>query len=122
LAAPTSSSSNGTRPGNREAVFSLILGLLSVLAIPIAIVVTDQHEDLRLLYAGVAVPVAFVLGVVGIRLAKRARMRLERTLGRAGGVVPARLGRVFSWIGVYFALIGAISLGVYAIEYYELLS
>jgi hypothetical protein len=96
--------------------------LLSVLAIPVAIVVTDQRADLRLLHAGVAVPVAFVLGVVGIRLAKRARMRLERTLGRAGGVVSARLGRVFSWIGVYLALIGAISLGVYAIEYYELLS
>jgi hypothetical protein len=122
LAAPTSSSSNGTRPRNRAAVFSLILGLLSVLVIPVAIVVTEQHGDLRLLHAGVAVPVAFVLGVVGIRLAKRARRRLERTLGRAGGAVPARLGRVFSWIGVYFALIGAISLGVYAIEYYELLS
>jgi hypothetical protein len=29
---------------------------------------------------------------------------------------------VLSWIGVYLGLIGAISLGVYAIEYYELLS
>ena len=103
-------------------MFSLILGLFAVAAIPVAIVVTDVHEELRLLHAGVAVPVAFVLGFVGIRLAKRARTRLERTLGRAGGAVPARLGRVFSWIGVYFALIGAISLGVYAVEYYELLS
>ena len=49
-------------------------------------------------------------------------MRLERTIGRAGGVFPARLGRVLSWLGVYLALIGAISLLVYAIEYYELLS
>jgi hypothetical protein len=104
------------------AVVSLILGLFATAVIPVAIVVTDQHEDLRLLHAGVAVPVAFVLGFAGIRLAKRARRRLERTLGRAGGAVPARLGHVFSWIGVYFALIGAISLGVYAIEYYELLS
>jgi hypothetical protein len=103
-------------------VLSLILGLLAVAVIPVAIVVTDVHEELRLLHAGVAVPVAFVLGFIGIRLAKKARTRLERTLGRAGGAVPARLGRVFSWIGVYFALIGAMSLGVYAIEYYELLS
>ncbi len=121
MAAPTSSS-NGTKPRNRAAVLSLILGLLAVAVIPVAIVVTDVHGDLRLLHAGVAVPVAFVLGVAGIRLARKARTRLERTLGRAGGTVPARLGRVFSWIGVYFALIGAISLGVYAIEYYELLS
>jgi hypothetical protein len=96
--------------------------LLAVAVIPVAIVVTDLHEELRLLHAGVAVPVAFVLGFAGIRLAKKARTRLERTIGRAGGAVPARLGRVFSWIGVYFALIGGISLGVYAIEYYELLS
>ncbi len=99
-----------------------MLGLLAVAAIPIAILVTESIDDLRLLHAGVAVPVAFVLGIAGIRLAKRARRRLERTLGRAGGAVPARLGRVLSWIGVYLALIGAISLGVYAIEYYELLS
>ena len=99
-----------------------MLGLLAVAVIPVAILVTDVHEDLRLLHAGIAVPVAFVLGIAGIRLAKKARTRLERTLGRAGGAIPARLGRVLSWIGVYLALIGAISLGVYAIEYYELLS
>jgi hypothetical protein len=103
-------------------VGSLVLGLLATAAIPVSIVVTEAHQDLRLLHAGFAVPLAFVLGVAGIQLAKRARKRLERTIGRAGGVVPARMGRVFSWIGVYFALIGAISLLVYAIEYYELLS
>jgi len=101
-------------------VWSLILGLLAVAAIPVAIVVTEQQGDLRLLHAGVAVPVAFVLGVLGVRLARRARRRLERTLGRAGGAVPARMGRVFSWLGVYLALIGAIALGVYAVEYYLL--
>ena len=99
-----------------------MLGLLATAAIPVAIVVTEQREDLRLIHAGFAVPVAFVLGVAGIRLARRARRRLERTLGRAGRVVPARLGRLLSWLGVYLALIGAISLLVYAIEYYELLS
>ena len=103
-------------------MLSLVLGVLATVAIPVAILVTEQREDLRLLHAGFAVPVAFVLGVAGIRLARRARKRLQRTLGRAGGVVPARLGRVLSWLGVYLALIGAISLLVYAIEYYELLS
>jgi hypothetical protein len=121
LAAPTSSS-NGTKPRNHAAVWSLVCGLLATAAIPVAILVTEQRDDLRLLHAGFAVPVAFVLGVVGIRLARRARRKLERTIGRAGGAVPARLGRVLSWLGVYLALIGAISLLVYAIEYYELLS
>ena len=97
-------------------------GVLATAVIPVAIAVTEQRDDLRLVHAGVAVPVAFVLGFVGIRLARRARRRLERTIGRAGGAVPARIGRVLSWLGVYVALIGAISLLVYAIEYYELLS
>ncbi|HEU5066028.1 MAG TPA: hypothetical protein VFT86_09185 [Gaiellaceae bacterium] len=96
--------------------------MLATASIPVAVLVTEQRADLRLLHAGFAVPVAFVLGIIGIRLARRARRRLERTLGRARGVVPARLGRVLSWLGVYLALIGAISLLVYAIEYYELLS
>ena len=81
-----------------------------------------QSLGVTLLVSVGALAVALVLGFAGIRLARSARTRLERTLGRAGGAVPARLGRVFSWIAVYFALIGAISLGVYAIEYYELLS
>jgi hypothetical protein len=121
MAAPTSSS-NGERgrPRNRKAVVSLVLGVLAVLAIPVAIYVTDQRNDLRLIHAGFAVPVAFVLGFVAIRLARRARMRLERTLGRAGGEVPARLGRIFGWLGVYLALIGAISLAVYYVEYHLL--
>ena len=94
----------------------------SVALVQFAILVTEQRDDLRLLHAGFAVPVAFVLGFVGIRLARRARKRLERTIGRAGGAVTARIGRLLSWLGVYLALTGAISLLVYAIEYYELLS
>jgi len=120
MAAPTSSSSNGQRPRNRVAVVSVVVGVLAVLAIPVAIYVTDQRNDLRLIHAGLAVPVAFLLGVLAIRLARRARRRLERTLGRAGGQSPARLGRIFGWLGVYLALIGAISLGFYYVEYHLL--
>jgi hypothetical protein len=120
MAAPTSSSNNRSRPRNRAAGFSLVLGVLAVLAIPVAILVTDLRNDLRLLHAGVAVPVAAVLGIVAIRLARRARRRLERTLGRAGGAASARLGRIFGWVGLYLALIGAIALGFYYVEYHVL--
>ena len=95
---------------------SLVLGVLSVLAIPVGIYVTDQRNDLRLIHAGFAVPVAFVLGFAAIRLARHARRRMERTLERAGGQVPARLGRILGWLGVYLSLIGAISLAVYYVQ------
>jgi hypothetical protein len=102
------------------AVVSFVVGVLAVLAVPVAIYVTDQRNDLRLIHAGVAVPVGFLLGVVAIRLARRARRRMERTLGRAGGQAPARLGRILGWVGVYLAVIGAISLAVYYVEYHVL--
>jgi hypothetical protein len=102
------------------AVVSFIVGVLAVLAIPVAIYLTDQRNDLRLIHAGIAVPFGFLLGVGAIRLARRARRRIERTLGRAGGQAPARLGRILGWAAVYLALIGAISLAVYFVEYHLL--
>ena len=102
------------------AVVSLLVGLLAAAAIPVGIVVTNYRNDLRLIHAGYAVPVAAVLGFVAIRLARRARRRLERTVGRAGGAVPARLGRILGWLGLYFALIGAIALAFYYVDYHVL--
>jgi hypothetical protein len=102
------------------AVVSLLVGLLAAAAIPVGILITNYRNDLRLIHAGYAVPVAAVLGFVAIRLARRARRRLERTVGRAGGAVPARLGRIFGWLGLYFALIGAIALAFYYVDYHVL--
>jgi hypothetical protein len=116
MAARTSSN----RTGNPAAPFALLFGLLAVAALPVAILITNYRNDLRLLHAGFAVPFAAVFGVVAIRLARRARRRLERTIGRARGEFPARLGRVLGWLGLYFALIGAIALAFYYIEYHVL--
>jgi hypothetical protein len=102
------------------AVVSLLVGLLAVAAIPVGILITNYRNDLRLIHAGYAVPVAAILGFVAIRLARRARRRLERTVGRAGGAMPARLGRIFGWLGLYFALIGAIALAFYYVDYHVL--
>ena len=65
-------------------------------------------------------PIAFILGVAAVQVARKARRRLERTLGRAGGAGAARAGRLLGWLGIYLALIGTISLTVYAVEYYLL--
>ena len=102
------------------AVVSLLVGLLAAAAIPVGILITNYRNDLRLIHAGYAVPVAAALGFVAIRLARRARRRLERTVGRAGGAVPARLGRILGWLGLYFALIGAIALAFYYVDYHVL--
>jgi malonyl CoA-acyl carrier protein transacylase len=102
LVAPTSSS-NGQRPRNRAAGWSVGVSLLALAVIPAAAAVTERRSDLRLIHAGFAVPVAAVL-----------------TLGRAGGRRSARIGQILGWLAFYGALIASISLGVYAVEYYLL--
>jgi hypothetical protein len=119
LADPTSSS-NGARLRNRVAWFALLFGVLAVAAIPVGILITNYRNDLRLIHSGWAVPVAAVFGFVAIRLARRARRRLERTIGRAKGAVPARLGRILGWLGLYLALIGTIALAFYYVDYHVL--
>jgi hypothetical protein len=118
LAALTESS-NGTRPRrNRAARTSLLLGLLGAAAIPAAIVVAEWHEDLELVHAGFAVPAGFLLSVLAVWLARRARRNLERSLDRVGGGRSARAGRILGWLGIYIALTAAVALGVYAyLEY-----
>ena len=100
--------------------FAVVFGVIAVATIPIAILVTNYRNDLRLIHAGWAVPVAAVFGFVAVRLARRARRRLERTVGRARGAVPARLGRILGWLGLYLALIGAIALAFYYVDYHVL--
>jgi hypothetical protein len=48
-------------------------------------------------------------------LARRARFRVERTLGRVGGLRLARIGRMLGVLGIMLGLSGAISLGVYLV-------
>ena len=108
-------SSNGTRPRrNRAARASLFCGLLGVAVLPVAVAITEWRADLDLVDAGYAVPFAFVFSALAVRLARRARRSLERTLGRIGGEKTARAGRFLGWLGVYIALTAAVSLGVYA--------
>jgi heme/copper-type cytochrome/quinol oxidase subunit 2 len=112
--------SNGMRPRNRAAPVSLLLALIALAAMPAAAAVTESRDDLRLVHAGFAVPVAGIFAIAAILCARRARRRFERTIGRSGGERAARLGRLLGWLALYLTLIAAIALGVYALEYFVL--
>lgn len=90
----------------------MLLGLLSLATVPAA-VAYSHYAKLELLKAESAIPFGFVLGVAALSLAKRARKRSERTLGRIGGARAARLARLLGALGVYVALTAALSVGVY---------
>jgi hypothetical protein len=102
---------NSSQP-NARAWGSVLVGLLSVATVPAAIAFT-YYRDVELLDAGWAVAPALVLGFVSVALARAARRRTERTIGRVGGRGVTRLGRWLGALGIYIALAGALSVGVY---------
>jgi hypothetical protein len=90
----------------------VFFGLFSVLTVPAAIAAT-RYRDIELLHAGWAAIPAFLLGFIALLLARGARRRSERTIGRVGGRRVTRLGRFLGALGIYLALAAALSVGVY---------
>jgi membrane protein implicated in regulation of membrane protease activity len=94
---------------------SVLLGLLSLATLPAAVVAARESDDLTLVEAGVAVPVAAVLALIALWLARRGRRRADRTLDRVGGRGAAKIGKLLGGLGLYLAATAALALGVYAL-------
>jgi hypothetical protein len=118
---PQAGPATRTKSRNGLAWAAVLVGLLGAAAVPAAIVAAEVGDRIDLFEAAVAVPVAFVLGVVAIWLGRRGRRRFERTIGRVGGAGVAGLGRWLGLLAVCLALAGAIAVGFYEllIRYYE---
>lgn len=95
----------------------MLLGVLSVACVPAGIAVA-HYTAVKLIEAAYAVPPGVVLGVLSILVARAARRRSERTIGRVGGLGAARTGTFLGGLGIYVALAGALSVGVYELLQY----
>jgi NhaP-type Na+/H+ or K+/H+ antiporter len=103
---------SGSRTAARAA---LVLGFLALAAIPVAVAVSWQRSELRLLQALlIAVPVGFVLGLIAVALSRRARLRFERSVRRNGRKL-VRAARLVAWSGVYVSVTGGLALAFYGI-------
>jgi hypothetical protein len=92
-----------------------VAGCLAVAALPAAVALAQVSPRVKLLQAAAGIPVAALLGLVALLLARRAFRRSERTLGRAGGERAARVARVLGVLGLCIAVSGAIAIGFYEI-------
>jgi hypothetical protein len=101
-----------TTSSNGAAYASILLGALAVLAVPAGVVASRVLEDVRLLV--IAVPVAFVLSLLALSAARRARFRVDRSVFRRRART-AKLGRFLAWTGLYVAVIGALALAFYGV-------
>jgi hypothetical protein len=101
------------RSSNHRASLAALLGLVAVLAVPVAVAVAHQTSGISLLDAAYAIPLAAVAGVSALLFARGAAGRIRQTLERAGGAGRARLGRILGFLGICFALSGSIAVGFY---------
>ncbi len=82
-------------------VTAIVFGLLAVAAIPVAVGAAVFLPSVDVLPAlEVAVPVALVLGLIGLSASRRARYKLDRSVFRVGERT-ARFGRFMVWAGIY---------------------
>lgn len=88
---------------------------MAVAAVPVGIVVAESVDELRLLHATVSVPVGAVIGLLAIALARRARGRIQLTLGRVGGERTAWVGRALGLLGIYLAATAGLAVAFYGL-------
>jgi hypothetical protein len=100
---------------NPRAAWSVIVGLLAAATMPVAIVATRYSQSYELLHSAFAIPVALVLGVFAVVLARRARALDRATLGKAGGAGAARIGRLLGILGLCLAASATIAVAVYEV-------
>ncbi len=89
--------------------------MLAAIAFPAAIAAARRSTALSLIDAVYTFPVPILLGVLAMQQARRARERVERTLGRVGGVRQARWGRRFGALGIAIGITAGLALGFYAL-------
>ena len=102
-----------TRSNSARAWLSILLGLAGVLTMPAAIDVARRSARVALLDTAYAVPLGFLLGLVALLMAKRARDNLRWLKLRGGGTAAARIGMVLGLLAICFALMAALSVGFY---------
>lgn len=90
-------------------------GLASLATMPVAIAATRWSQSFALLDAAFAIPLAAALGGLAVLLCRRARERVQRTLGRAGGARAATVGRALGVAGALVAVTAALAVGVYGL-------
>jgi hypothetical protein len=92
---------------------ALFLGLLGVATLPAAIEAARRSTRIVLLDAAYAIPVAFLLGLVALIMARRAKHNLRWFSLREGGTGVASTAVIVATVAICLALTAALSIGFY---------
>jgi nitrate reductase gamma subunit len=92
---------------------ALLLAVLGLLVLPAAVDVSRRSKTVSLLDAGYAIPVAFLLGLVALIMARRARDNVRWLSVREGGTGVASTAVVIAGVTLCLAVTAALSIGFY---------
>jgi len=101
------------RAAKARAWVALLLGLAGLLTLPAAVEVARRSARVALLHAGLAIPLAFALGLVALIMARRARQNLRWLSLREGGTRVASAAVIIGLVAVCLAVAAALSIGFY---------
>jgi hypothetical protein len=87
----------------------VLAGLVAAASVPAAVAGAEVRGLYDLHFAAGAIPVALLLGVLAVVLARRGRIRRERTLGRVGGRASGAIGKALGVLGILSAVAAGIA-------------
>jgi cytochrome bd-type quinol oxidase subunit 2 len=100
---------------SRRAWVALLLGIAGILVLPAAIEVSRRSKAVGLLDAAYAIPLSFLLALVSLVMARRARHNLRSLRVRRGGTGVAKTAVVIGTLGLLLAITAALSVGFYGL-------
>jgi hypothetical protein len=105
--------SSPTAASTTRAWVALVLALAALAALPAAVELTRRSQRIDLLDAGYAIPVAFLLGLIALIMARRARENLRWLRVREGGTGVASAAVILGGVAVCLAVTAALSIAFY---------
>jgi hypothetical protein len=99
----------------RRAWLSLLCGVAALLTLPAAIEVANYSKRITLLDAAWAIPLAFLLSVVSLGMARRSRRNLRWLQLRDEGTGLATAAVVVGTVALCLSLVAALSVGFYGL-------
>jgi hypothetical protein len=100
---------------NRRAWLALVCGIAALLTLPAAIAVSNYSKRIGLLDAAWAIPLAFLLSVIALGMARRSRRNLRWLELREGGTGVATVAVIVGATALCLALMAALSVGFYGL-------
>jgi hypothetical protein len=101
--------------GNPKAAWALITALLALGVLVGAAAAARLMSEVGLIEAVPAVPLALVLALVSVSLARRVRFDQQRALRRTPGAGLAAVARGLGTLALIVAITAALSLAVFAV-------